>query len=252
MGHHGAVPIRVTTWNLQGRARPDLGAVAEVLTELEPDVVLLQEVQRRQVERLSAALGWSSAWRWKHWPMVYPAEGLALLSPHALAEPHVVRLAGGWFWSSRRRIAVVADVPPLDLRVLCTHLGSGVGDDERRRQALRTVDVMGTGPAVIGGDLNTRPASVVIGAYERAGFRDGWAIVHGDVGGATNWAPGSRAEPPTQRLDYVLTGPGVEVVGAALPTPDEAVSRFGRLSDHVPLTVEIRDVVNRSPDVTEP
>ena len=87
MGHHGAVPIRVTTWNLQGRARPDLGAVAEVLTELEPDVVLLQEVQRRQVERLSAALGWSSAWRWKHWPMVYPAEGLALLSPHALAEP---------------------------------------------------------------------------------------------------------------------------------------------------------------------
>ena len=31
---------------------------------------------------LADALGWHVEWRFKHWPVVYPAEGLAVLTPH--------------------------------------------------------------------------------------------------------------------------------------------------------------------------
>ncbi len=241
MGHHDVVAIRLVTWNLQGSARPDLRAVAAVIAELDPSVVLLQEVQRRQARQLARLLGWSVSWRFKHWSVAVPPEGLAIVSPRPVDDVERVVLALPWsFWSWRRRIAMAATVPGAPaLRVVNTHLGAGVADAERARQAACTVGMTGAGAAVVAGDLNTKPGSAVLRVYEDAGLVDTWVAVHGDAPGHTNWSPGPRATPPTKRLDYVFASPEWSVVDASLPSAVEAVDRFGPISDHLPLTVSL-------------
>ena len=235
--------LRVVTWNLQGRERPDLGAVTSALVGFDVDVALLQEVQRSQTRSLARRLRWHHEWRFKHWPVVVAPEGLALLSPRPLVDVERRILAMPWsLWSWRRRIAVAATLPHAGLRVVDTHLGAGVGDAERTRQARPTIGMVGEGAGLVAGDLNTTPGSPVLRAYGDAGFLDAWAAVEQGEGGgdgSTNWKPGPRTEPPTQRLDYVLAGGGVRVVDAWVPTGDEAVERFGPLSDHVPLVVTL-------------
>lgn len=236
--------FRITTWNLQGRERPDLDAVAAELLRIAPDVVLLQEVQEQQASFLGDRLGWSVEWRLKHRPVVVPAEGLAVLAPQPLVDPQRIVLAAAPFWSSRRRIAVAATVEAdgAPVRVVSTHLGAGVGDDERARQATIVADAAGGG--IIGGDLNTEPGSVVLRAFEARGYRDAWAAVRPDPG-PTNWGPGPRDGAPTKRLDYVLRGPGWSVVGAEVPAHDEpGFERFPALSDHLPLTVTLERVAS--------
>lgn len=239
---------RILTWNLQGRERPDLEAVATVIAEARPDVVALQEVQRVQARWLAARLGWSMVWRFKHWPVVVPPEGLALLSPVPLADLATVHLAHPFrVWSWRRRIAVRAAVVTADgpLAVVATHLGAGVGDVERTRQAELAVRMLGTGGVslqrgCVVGDLNTHPGSEVLATFATYGLRDAWAELRPGEPGPTNWSRGPRDRPPDQRLDYVLVGAGLEVVDVALPASGEpGFARYGELSDHLPVTVTV-------------
>lgn len=227
------MPLRVVTWNLQGRERPDLVALAEWLTGADPDVVLLQEVQRRQVRRLAGLLGWDHVWCFKHWPFPVPAEGLAVLSPQSVLDVSRRVLAHRWApWSWKRRVAVAACVD--GVRFVSTHLGADVGDDERARQAELVAAMVPGG--VVAGDLNAAPGSIVLDRFAQAGFRDAWDELRPDDAGATNWSPGPRAEPPTQRLDYVLVAAGLGLVDVSLP--DDPVA-LGVLSDHLPLTATI-------------
>lgn len=241
--HHGCVSTRIVTWNLQGRERPDLDEVADVLAGWQPDVVALQEVQRGQARALARRLGWEVAWRFKHWPVVVPPEGLALLSPTPLGEVRRAHLAARWQpWSWRRRIAVAATVDGPDGPVVLvnTHLGAGVGDDERVRQARRTIDLLDGRPGCVVGDLNTAPGSPVLRCYADAGLRDGWDEARPGEACPTNWRPGPRDVPPTQRLDYVLVADGLAVGRAEVPgAGDPGFARFGALSDHLPLLVEL-------------
>ncbi len=254
VGHDRAVPTRVLTWNLQGREHPDLDEVAGVIEGFGPDVVALQEVHRRQVRALAERLGWASAWRFKHWSVVVRPEGLAVLAPAPAIDLATVHLAHRLrFWSWRRRIAVRATIsgPDGPLALVATHLGAGVGDEERTRQARRTVDAVAAGPAeVVGacivGDLNTHPGSPVLAAYGVAGFRDAWADARPDEPGATNWRPGPRDAAPTQRLDYVLVSDSLTVLEADVPAAGEPGARaWGELSDHLPVVVTLaaRDVL---------
>jgi len=236
------VPIRVLTWNLQGRARPDLAAVAAAIRERRPDVVALQEVQRAQCAALADRLGWWWTWRFKHWSVVVPPEGLALLAPAPLAEVRRVHLAGtARLWSWRRRIALagVLDGPDGPCTVVDVHLGAGVGDDERARQA-RVTAALVRAPGCVVGDLNTRSGSVVLDAFAEAGLRDAWAEAQPGAPGPTNWGAGPRDGPPRKRLDYVLVTPDLEVRSAELPAHGEPrFERWGALSDHLPLLVEV-------------
>ncbi|WP_436796360.1 endonuclease/exonuclease/phosphatase family protein [Actinospongicola halichondriae] len=242
--------MRLVTWNLQGSARPDLAAVASTIAASGASVVLVQEIQRRQAKRLARLLGWSVTWRFKHWSIAVPPEGLAILSPEPQRDVRRVVLALPWsFWSWRRRIAVSATIPGSPtVRVVNTHLGAGVDDAERARQAELTIEMTGvatgtdpasdvSGPAVVAGDLNTKPGSVVLRVYEDAGLVDAWMAARGDAPGATNWSPGPRVEPPTKRLDYVFATPDLSVLDATVPSAEDAVERFGPISDHLPLTV---------------
>jgi endonuclease/exonuclease/phosphatase family metal-dependent hydrolase len=247
-----AMPVRVLTWNLRGRDRPDLGAVAGHVSETGADVVVLQEVQRRQARVLAAALGWDLVWRLKHWPVVIPAEGLAILAQRRPWAAETVVLAGGWrFWSSRRRIALAATVATSEgpVRVVDVHLGAGVPEEERVRQAGL---VTGLGE-IVAGDLNARPGAPTLGVFGAAGLGDAWAEV-GDGTGHTNWGGGARSDPAVKRLDYVLLGDGWRALEASVPAHDDAdFPRFGAVSDHLPVTVTVaRDDPGSAPAADHP
>lgn len=230
--------IRVTTWNLQGREAPDLDEVAAVISGLSPDVVVLQEVQRDQAADVAEQLGWHHRWWFKHWTVIYPAEGLAVLSSAPIGDAYRIGLAHWWrFWSWRRRVAAAVTVA--GVRVVDVHLGAGVSDLERARQAAVVVRAVGDRPlAVVAGDLNARPGSVVVHAFAAAGFDDAWTAAR-PHDGSTNWGRSPRSEPPVQRIDYVLAR-GFDIADAIVGDgPDPDWPRLGALSDHAPLTATL-------------
>jgi endonuclease/exonuclease/phosphatase family metal-dependent hydrolase len=220
------VRLTVTTWNLQGSAGPDLAAVAAHLREAAADVVLLQEVQRRQARDLAAALRVQS-WRWsfKHWPVKIPAEGMAVLGVTGPVEARTVAVTRRWeFWSWRRRIIQLGRFGAVAVvNVHLTPHGPTAEDDRARelRWLLRHVDA--TNPTVIGGDFNATPKSPLFDQLRAAGFHD-----TPDVG-PTNWS-GPRTGPPTRRLDYLWSS--LDVLTAHVPP----FAGFGPLSDHLPVT----------------
>ncbi|MEO5899644.1 MAG: endonuclease/exonuclease/phosphatase family protein [Ilumatobacteraceae bacterium] len=224
---------RVMTWNIRGAARPDLRRIADVVRDLHPDVVAMQEVRQRQAQRLAADLGWRHEWVFKHnaWTFLlwWRAEGLALLSPTPLAgvwrtclTPDISRR------SYRRRVAIAATVQHDDaaLRVYDLHLTT---DDEARRRSQastiaarividRPLDV------VVAGDLNAAHDAELLAAFTAGGLVD--------PGGAMT----SPAQAPVQRIDYVLVPSAATVVERH--TPDGG-GTWAALSDHLPTLVEL-------------
>ncbi len=232
--------LTVVSWNAQGSQGMNVPAVADALARFDADVVLLQEIQRRQLGALRRAGSWVDArWRFKHWPVRIPAEGLGVLSRLALVDVHVQMLARALqFWSWRRRIALHVGVPRdgTMLRFVDVHLGAGVTPEERTRQA-RAVLAHSPDAAVVGGDLNAAPGSLELETFARAGHRDAerrrWADRPAP---ATNWAPGPRTGPPTQRLDYLLVTDDVVVLDAEVP---DDWRTWAAWSDHLPVVARL-------------
>lgn len=249
--------VHVATWNLQGSRGVDAPAVARRLRSLAPsgtelDVVVLQEVRRRQARAVAAALGLASVtWGFKHWAAVSGPEGMAVLSRHELHPTSVVHLRPAPFWSWRRRITVLAGV--------CTPWGSFVVADvhfsphslaEQRRaevdRLIMALDEFGAGrAALVVGDVNDHPGQFAHAKLLGLGWRDAWTEVHGDQpepAGATNWTAGPRhGRPPTQRLDYVLVPAGWTVDRVETGRPDDdGFDGWAVLSDHLPVAASLR------------
>lgn len=231
----------VVTWNVHGSARPPLATVAERLVGFEPDVVGLQEVQSWQARRLARQLGWNRRWARKHQPfgpfVWWRAEGLAVLSPHELADhDRIVLNRGSSPFSYRRRIAQHVVVSPggAGFRAVNTHLASHHAPDERAAQAAVVAGWIAARhldrrPTVLTGDLNADREPTTLAPLAAIGLHDVWPD---RLPGATN--PAGRAR---QRLDYVLADPGWEVVDVRVPPdgPDWAA-----LSDHLPVVARLR------------
>ena len=134
--------MRVLTWNVQGSAGLDVDAVARHIREQSPDVVALQEVQRRQAARLARALAMPGRrWAFKHWPIIRRAEGLAVLTPHRSSPSTAFRIRGGPIWTWRRGSGSTSpiDTGAVVVRVLDVHL-SPHDDEESRRVEARSAD----------------------------------------------------------------------------------------------------------------
>ena len=232
--------LTVVTWNAQGSQGLEIDAAAHALAEFAPDLVILQEVQHRQVGALRAVMGARDArWRFKHWPVKVPAKGLGIISKFPLRNVRSHRLAHPWeAWNWRRRIAVRAEIefggrviPFVDV-----HLGAGVAAAERLRQVGLLLQVAG-GASLIAGDLNARPESGELEEFAQHGWRDAERRLHGAVAPpATNWHAGPRVKPPTQRLDYLLVRDRVPVREAFVP---EDWKPWALLSDHLPLVARL-------------
>jgi endonuclease/exonuclease/phosphatase family metal-dependent hydrolase len=235
-------PVRVLTWNVQGSHGLDVPAVADVIRGAGVDVIALQEVQRRQAQRLAAALSVRSRrWALKHWPVVHRPEGLAVLTPHPIVQANPFVLRRAWFWAWQRRVGVDVTVDVAGggrVRVLDVHLSPHGDEAERRREAAVLVERGRRGDApIVVGDLNELPGSGAVDTLATAGWVDAWTAADGTTGGgATNWTAGDRrGRPATQRIDYVLVPPRARVAEAAVIDAAD----MDRLSDHLPLVVAV-------------
>lgn len=221
---------RVLTWNILGSQHPNLDVITEVIASYAPDVVAMQEVQHRQARGLARRLAWRTVWTRKHYPysplVWWRAEGLALLTPHAIGELISVSISpGASTWTYRHRVAMAATLARHGevLRTVNTHLESHDADD-RIAQARRVVPLIGARrPAVVAGDLNAIDELEVIREFGTAGLVD--------PGG--NYSNPSIA--PVRRLDYVLV-PDSAIVTSRLTA--EGGDRWHDLSDHLPVLVE--------------
>jgi endonuclease/exonuclease/phosphatase family metal-dependent hydrolase len=237
--------VRVLTWNVQGSQGFDLVATADLVRAARPDVVALQEVQRRQAVRLARTLEMAGhRWVLKHWPVTRRPEGLAVMTPHRLVSSAGFRIRSGPFWSWRRRVGIDAtvDTGTVVIRLFDVHLSAGAEPGARIAEARLLIDRAGSAvPApVIVGDLNDHPRDGAHGELVGAGWVDAWHRAHGDAAGATNWTPGPRAgREPSQRLDYVLAPSGSVVEAAEVLGAPRSNDEMGVLSDHLPLAATV-------------
>ena len=240
--------VAVMTWNLQGSKGVDHGAVADAVLSQQVDVIMLQEVQRRQAHTLAARLGWSVEWARKHSPLFVPAEGLAVLVRGQIDEAAVVELHGGPKRSWKRRIAQVVrvSVDNAPLVVVNAHLSPGDDAEQRLAEVETLLRFLSTGswrdaePPIFAGDFNTTLPSTALERLTNGGWQDAWLVASSPSrgeSGATNWTPGPRGgRPPTQRLDFLLVPKSYRVVETWVPTSYEG---WAALSDHLPVRATI-------------
>ncbi|WP_162941929.1 endonuclease/exonuclease/phosphatase family protein [Desertimonas flava] len=234
------ISVTVLTWNLQGSHGLDTDAVAAVIREWAPDVVLLQEIQRRQSRRLAAAVSMRRRWVFKHVSLWAWPEGLAVLTPWAFSSTAKVVLRRSPLFTWRRRVAVLATIESAHARVSVVNVHLSPHDEgDARGQEASTV-VGRAGGAVVGGDFNDCPGGPAPARLESAGWTDAWASAHPHGEGFTNWSPGHRAgRRADQRLDYVMAPPGWAVLDATVGATSVDEARLGELSDHLPLVVRL-------------
>jgi endonuclease/exonuclease/phosphatase family metal-dependent hydrolase len=224
---------RVVTWNVRGSAGPDLARLADVIAGYAPDLVAVQEIQRRQVRRLGALLDWRYCWTRKHFPfsplLWWTAEGLAILTPHSLGGIWRQTISPGVStWTFRHRVLLAATVSRRgnQIRVYDTHLAAGRAPNERIAQARRVAQRVAADDAqlrIVAGDLNAAGEPEVIREFHPVGLSD-------PGGDATH-----PSAAPRRRLDYVLVPEGARVVDRSVP---HGGGEWTELSDHLPLVIE--------------
>lgn len=196
--------FKLVSWNVARAAGPQLDAVAALVRDYAPDILLLQEATEDS-RRLAALLGGHVRFE-----PTFPipgggSEGMALWSAAGLDAPERMPL-GGWPWP---RVALWCRLGPLTVCNLhLSHL------PWQRRRQLRTVVAALSHPLVLAGDFN-RP-----GGCRLPGFRSvlpaGWSF---------------RRGPLRMRLDSALVSPDLAIDGARYLE--------SALSDHRPMILQV-------------
>ncbi|MCP3914177.1 MAG: hypothetical protein GY711_01335 [bacterium] len=232
-----AVPtpsLRIVSYNIHhGRGADgeiDLRRTATVLAALEPDVVLLQEVDQAtgrsggvdQARELGALLGMHSTFG-PHRPYDGGAYGLAVLTRSPPIATNRIDLPPGP--AAIAALAVRIEAGALELIACSAHLFRS--DEQKQAQARALIAALerlaprGT-PVVVGADLNAERGSAVL-----ACFASGWSH-------AEEARPTFPSAAPTLEIDFVLWSP-----------PDAFVARRSLVadgpaaSDHRALLVEL-------------
>ena len=236
------------TWNLRGSHRPDLDEVAGRILAARPDVIGLQEIRRHQAATLATRLRWHHHWALKHYgygPLVWMAEGMAVLSPHEItAHTRVVLNPSSRPWSYFRRIIQVTRVkaPDGEMCVVNAHLASHQAPEDRARQAAIAAEAVRRQhgstalPVLVVGDLNAPDEPGTLAPLLGLGLDDSWSVSEDcptrAASGFTN--PSGR---PSQRLDYVLVPAEMSVDGVDVPAGGP---EWESLSDHLPVVARLR------------
>lgn len=245
------------TWNVHGSARPNRNGLARVIRSLQPDVVVLQEIQIGQAHRLANRLGMQVLWVRKHFPygpvLWWRAEGHAVLSAHRISPVATWLLSpdeGPSTW--RRRIAQRVDlhIRGTVVPIVNTHLASHAtgspsvpdGRTARTEQAARLAECLRTRDnsemlerLVVAGDLNTHDEPGVLDSLTALGLRDCWA----ESRGRSNSGLTAPAGQPEHRIDYVLAGSAWTITAVHVPAPEDTEHDWAQLSDHLPVVAEL-------------
>lgn len=226
-------PWRITTWNVQGSHGVDREFVGAHIAEMRPDVFVVQEILHRQAVALASDLSMHLAWARKHTPVPTRSEGMAILTPHRLAEHRSAVVTKAMPWSWRRRVIVSARIERGDesLRVVNAHLSPHALADRRTAEIKTIVDRFPFD--VLAGDFND---SVPATAAKVSAI--GAVVDASPTGPPTCWPPGPRVgRLPTTRMDGILSVPTFAPLSSFTPTDD--LDRWAGVSDHLPVTVDL-------------
>lgn len=238
--------LRVATYNVHMESASSIADAITSNPELgAADVLLLQEIEDHSSEATSRAeqvakrLGMSVAYAPGYGLPDGGSHGVAILSRVSLRDVEVLELP--YFHvvvNSARRVALAAtiEVDGQDVRIYSVHLDNRINPSNRRLQlepVLRSAKKF-SGPIVIAGDLNTSPfcwvASLVPipcgrqdNAVERAARSSGLQTPVANIGSTSKWIG--------MRLDAIYT--------RGFSASSSAVERSVRLSDHLPVWVEL-------------
>jgi len=232
-----SVPLCVMTYNLHHGegvdGRLDLPRIARVIVDAKPDLVALQEVDRRATRtggvdqsaeyiRLTGLHGWYGA----AMPFQGGEYGQTLLSRWPLENPRVLRLPGSPGREPRIAVAAEVSIPGRGrLRWIGTHLDASRDDGDRWVQAGALLEELARDPtpSLLAGDFNATPDSRVM--QRMLAPATSWADTVGE-----HAAPTVPAESPASRIDYVLASPRHHWRPLGSRVLPEAVA-----SDHRPL-----------------
>ncbi|HSU02844.1 MAG TPA: endonuclease/exonuclease/phosphatase family protein [Nocardioides sp.] len=166
-----SVDLRVLSFNTH-RSTGTLDAIAEEILEIDPDVVLLQEVDRRmlrtgavdQAEVLAEAVGMDGSFS-SNLARGSGQYGTLILSRFEIVQQGRIPLVRAPRAEARGLQWVTVEVSGQAVRVYNTHLDA-TRPDVRLAQARQVAGILARDdvPTVLGGDLNAWPASAAVAA----------------------------------------------------------------------------------------
>jgi endonuclease/exonuclease/phosphatase family metal-dependent hydrolase len=241
-----ARPLRVMTYNihhgLSADNRVDLQAIVDVIAAENPDVIVLNEVNRARATNgfvdtlalVSQRLGMRFVFGANYRDGQY---GNALLSRYPILEwdnTHYTRDST----EVRGLLRAVVQVPGGPLTFYATHLDHLSGPEHARAEQVGEALALWAGEprAVLLGDLNAEPQAPELQPIYEAGFVDALAAT-GQDDAFTFWDPPQSvhsANPCShqRRIDYIFLTPDLSPLRAwVVPS---------RASDHLPVLVEVQ------------
>lgn len=241
--------VTVATMNVGNEMAPD-DQLIRVIREMAPDILALEELTRRQAERLAAAL----ADTWPHrFTFADSYEGRGIFSRYPFRRETMLEIATG-----RPDGLVEVDIDGEALTILVGHprppklKGTTLEISfASHRQLLRLADLaLEASPAVLLGDFNIRPDNTIYQRLRERGLVDAFAA-SGE--GAERTFPVRMTKikglgagrvrvktPPLFRLDYVWHTPDIRSV--ATWVGDDTGS------DHLPVMSRLAIPRRSSPD----
>jgi endonuclease/exonuclease/phosphatase family metal-dependent hydrolase len=221
--------VRAVTYNVRG-FRDGRKRVAAVVSELAPDVLLLQETgSRRDLGRFADDVGMRVAHDpWS--PFRRRVKNAVLVAERwRFRSIELIRFPGARRWYPRGALVARAMAGGDAIWAVSVHFG--LAGAERAAQAASLVDLVASldgGLVIVGGDLNATPDLRAI-ARIAATLRDAWSLV-GDGEGPT-----FPASAPAARIDYVFVGGAGTIVSATV-----GAEGASEASDHLPVVVDLR------------
>jgi endonuclease/exonuclease/phosphatase family metal-dependent hydrolase len=220
--------IRVATYNIC-RGGGDRGALREVVRQLAPSILLVNESPKAPVtwrfrcRRLTRdwELSYAGGGRPAGSNMVAVGEGVVVGAVTCLRLPQPLGAPRRGLVSAQLRVG------PNPVGVVSTHLSLAAARRIVEASAVLELVRQLRGPVVIAGDLNETPRGPCWRLFEDAGFED-----HG-----SNQWPTFPAIQPQRRIDALLVrGARAVVSHEVLSSPPDAVRRA---SDHLPVAADI-------------
>ncbi|WP_203582108.1 endonuclease/exonuclease/phosphatase family protein [Microbacterium hibisci] len=244
------------SWRRADRWRHRAPAVRALLQQEQPTILGTQETMPDQARAVLAALGGRYRFvgrghgrdgRGEGCPLFFDDERLELEDWEQTALSNHPCKSGSRTWGNFiPRIAVTARfrdrVTGDSFIAVNTHL-----DPFSPRSRVRSADALktmvGSGPAVLTGDLNAGAGSRTLRELLDDGLRDSWAVAEQRVTASVGTFVNYRAPRPDRaRIDWILVTPGVAVERAAINA-----RVFGGVwpSDHLPVHAVIALPVGR-------
>lgn len=226
--------LRLLTYNIKHGLGldgvEDLERAAELIRELKPDLVALQEIDQgaersggvMQAERLGELTGMHPAFG-KFMDYQGGEYGLAVLSRFEIVEAVNHVLPPG----REPRSALAVRVEPEGQPLLFVSLHLYATEEERLSQAEKIVELVGSedAPVILAGDFNSQPGDAVMS------FLGESFTVPSKNGDRFTF----RADEPTREIDFILLRPGERFEVIESRVIDES-----NVSDHRPVLTVVR------------